>query len=166
MNCPIENRESAEILLAYCARKLDAGSMAILEEHIRICPACREFAEGQQLVWHALDTWEAAPPSPDFDRRLYARIEKQVSWWDVILRPFRPLLVRQGLPIAAAAGVVIMAGVLLDRPAGLSPGSLPQTSANVEAVAPDQAEPTLQEMEMMRELNRLVHPENAGDSKI
>ena len=74
MNCPIENRESAEILLAYCARKLDAGSSAILEEHIKICPACREFAEGQQSVWKALDAWEAAPVSPDFDRRLYARI--------------------------------------------------------------------------------------------
>jgi anti-sigma factor RsiW len=165
MNCPIDNRESAEILLAYCARKLDAGSSAILEEHIKICPACREFAEGQQSVWKALDAWEAAPVSPDFDRRLYARIEKEVSLWDLILRPFRPLLVRQGLPIAAAAGVVIMAGFLLDRPAGMNPGAPPETSANVEAVAPEQAEPTLQEMEMMRELNRMVHPENAN-SKI
>jgi hypothetical protein len=74
-------------------------------------------------------------------------------------------LVRQGLPIAAAAGVVIMAGFLLDRPAGMNPGAPPETSANVEAVAPEQAEPTLQEMEMMRELNRMVHPENAN-SKI
>jgi anti-sigma factor RsiW len=165
MNCPIESRESEEILLAYCARKLDAGSSAMLEEHIKICPACREFAEAQESVWNALDAWEAAPLSPDFDRRLYARIEKEVSLWDRILRPFRPLLVRQGLPIAAAVGVVVMAGFLLDRPAGMNPRSMQDTSAVIEPVAPDQAEPTLQEMEMMRELNRLVHPENAN-SKI
>ena len=165
MNCPIENREGAEIVLAYCAGKLDAGTSAILEEHIKICPACREFAERQQSVWKALDAWEAAPVSPDFDRRLYARIDQEVSLWDLILRPFRPLLVRQGLPIAAAVGVVLMAGFLLDRPAGMSPASMQDTSAIVEPMAPDQAEPTLQEMEMMRELNRLVHPESAN-SKI
>jgi len=165
MNCPIENQEGAEVLLAYGTRKLDAGSSAILEEHIKVCPACREFADGQQAVWKVLDAWEAAPVSPDFDRRLYARIENEVSLWELFLRPFRPLLFRQGLPIAAAVGVVIMAGVLLDRPYGMDPASPPQTSAYVEAVGPDQAEHTLQEMETMREINRLVHPDNP-DSKI
>jgi hypothetical protein len=165
MNCPIEDQEGNEILLAYCARKLSAAPAVELEEHIKICPACSGFAQKQQLVWKALDAWEAAPVSPDFDRRLYARIEKEVSLWDLILRPFRPLFALQGLPVAAAAGVAIMAGLLLYRPAGMNPEFAPQTSANVESVAPDQAEPTLQEMEMMRELNRLVHPESA-DSKI
>jgi len=164
MHCPMEGRESADILLAYCAQKLDARSTAILEEHIQICPACRQFADDQKAVWKALDTWEADPVSADFNRRLYARIEKEVSVWDLILRPFRPLVARQGLPIAAAAAVVIMAGVLLDRPSAIEPGPLPDTSATVE-VAPDQAEPTLQEMETMRDLNRLMRPENA-DSKI
>lgn len=162
MHCPIENRDTAEILLGYCAQKLDAKTAAVLEAHIEICPACREFAEAQKAVWKSLDAWEAAPVSADFDRRLYARIEKEVSLWDLLLRPFRPLLARQGLPIAAAA-VVIMAGVLLDRPS-VSPAPISETSATVE-VAPDQAEPTLQEMETMRDLNRLMRPEGA-DSKI
>ena len=165
MNCPMENPENAEILLAYCAQKLDAKSTAILEEHIQICPACREFAAGQKAVWNALDAWEAMPVSADFDRRLYARIEKEVSVWDLILRPFRPLLARQGLPIAATVAVVIMAGVLLDRPSDITAPSLPQTSRVVETVAPDQAEPTLEEMEAMRDLNGLMHPDSA-DSKI
>jgi anti-sigma factor RsiW len=163
MSCPMENRES-EVLLAYCAGSLEATRSAMIEEHMRACPACREFAEGQQAVWKALDGWEAAPVSEDFNRRLYARIEKEVSWWDLILRPFRPLTMRHGLPIAAAAGVVIMAGFLLDRPAAMNPAA-PQTSAHVESVASEQADQTLSEMEMMRELNRLVHPEGA-DSKI
>ena len=165
MNCPTENREGAEILLAYTAGKLDRARSAKLEEHLKVCAACRAFAGAQDSVWKALDAWEAAPVSPDFDRRLYARIEKEVSLWDLIVRPFRPLLVSRGLPIAAAAAVVLMAGFLLERPAGMTPASAPETSATVEAVGPEQAEQTLREMEMMRELNRLVHPEGA-DSKI
>jgi predicted anti-sigma-YlaC factor YlaD len=166
MNC-LEGRESPEMLLAYCAGTLDRARVAAIEEHLKICVACRDFVAGQKAVWSALDAWEAAPVSPDFNRRLYARIEKEVSVWDLILRPFRPLLVRQGLPVAAAAAVVIMAGFLIERPAGLNPGTTYpfSESANMESVAPEQAEQTLQEMEMMRELNRLVHPENA-DSKI
>jgi len=165
MNCQMEGRDSAEIVLAYCAGKLDRGRAAMVEEHLKNCAACRELAGGQQAVWNALDAWEAPPVSPDFDRRLYARIEKEVSIWDLILRPFRPLFVRQGLPVAAAAAVLLMAGYLMDRPAGMAPGVPGAAQATVESVAPEQAEQTLQEMEMMRELNRLVHPENA-DSKI
>jgi hypothetical protein len=161
MRCPIETGESAELLLAYCARKLDADSMAILERHIGICPACREFAGGQRAVWEALDAWEASPvAAADFDRRLYRRIEQEVSWWDRMMRPVRPLLFRQGLPIAAAAGLVIVAGVLLERPASVPMAQAP-VSAQVDIVAPEQAEHALQEMEMMREFNRLVHPDAA-----
>jgi anti-sigma factor RsiW len=163
MRCPIETRENAEVLLAYCARKLDAETSAILEGHIGTCPACREFAGGQQAVWQALDAWEAAPVSADFDRRLYQRIEQEVSWWDRLMRPFRPLLFRQGLPIAAAAGLVIVAGLMLERPAAVPPANSP-VSAQVE-VPPDQAEHALQEMEMMREFNRLVHAD-AADPKM
>jgi len=163
MHCPIENRDREEILLAYCAQKLDAKSAAMLDEHLGICPACREFADAQKSVWDVLDTWEAAPLSPDFNRKLYARIEKEVSIWDLMLRPFRPLLARQGLPIAAAVAVVVMAGVLLDRPSiELRQG---ETSAQVEAVTPDQAEHALQEMETMQELNQIMHSATA-DSKI
>jgi len=165
MNCPIENQESAEILLAYCSRKLNPASAAILEEHIQICPACRDFARGQRAVWEALDAWEAAPVSADFDRRLYARIATEVSLWDRLLRPIRPLLTLQGLPVAAAALVVITAGLLLDRPAGPVRPNDAETSAALEAVTPDQAEPILQEMEMMQELNRLAQPQSP-DSKI
>ena len=61
MKCPIETRENAELLLEYCARKLDPATTAVLERHIGICPACREFAAGQRALWDALDTWDATP---------------------------------------------------------------------------------------------------------
>ena len=100
MKCPIETRESAELLLEYCARKLDPESTAILQQHIAICPACREFADGQRALWDALDVWETTPVSADFDRRMYSRIAQEVGWWDRLVRPFRPLLV---LILCAAA---------------------------------------------------------------
>jgi hypothetical protein len=96
-----------------------------------------------------------------FDRRLYQRIEKEVPWWDVLVRPFRPLLFRQGLPIAATAAILLVAGFLIQRPASVPSSVVPESSAKVEAIAPDQVEHAIDEMELMREFNRLVRPENA-----
>jgi len=164
MNCPIETQESAEMLLQYCARKLDAESTAILERHMEICPACREFASGQRAVWNALDAWEAAPASADFDRRLYQRVETEISRWDLLMRPFRPMMVRQGLPAAAAACLVVMMGVLLQRPVAV-PVDAQRQSAQVEAVQPDQVEHALDAMEMLAEFSRHVRAD-AADSKM
>ena len=80
MNCPMEKPEGAERLVAYCARKLDARSTAAVEEHLPGCGVCASFVRGQNAVWAALDNWEAAPVSADFDRRLHQRIEREVSW--------------------------------------------------------------------------------------
>jgi anti-sigma factor RsiW len=164
MKCPIETRENAELLLAYCTRKLDAESTAILERHMEICPACREFASGQRAVWEALDAWEAAPVTVDFDRRLYRRIDREVSWWNLLMRPLAPALVRRGLPIAAAASLLVMAGVLLEHPAGTPPPAQPQ-SVQVETFEPDQVEHALDAMHMLGEFSHRV-PGDAADSKM
>ena len=164
MKCPIETRENAEVLLAYCTRKLDARSTAILEQHMEICPACREFASGQRAVWEALDAWEAAPVTLDFDQRLYRRIDREVSWWQLLARPLRPALVRQGLPIAAAASLLVMAGVLLERPAATPPTAQPQ-SAQVETLQPDQVDHALDALHMLGEFTNRV-PGDAADSKM
>jgi len=164
MKCPIETRENAELLLAYCARTLDAESTAILERHMEICPACREFAHGQRAVWEALDAWEAAPVTLDFDRRLYRRIDREVSWWHLLMRPFRPVLAGHGLPIVAAACLVVMAGVLLQRPAGTPPVGHPQ-AAQLEALQPDQVEHALDAMRMIGEFSHRV-PGDVADSKM
>jgi len=160
MKCPIETHEQAEWLLPYCARSLDAERSALLAQHLETCAACREFTARQKSVWESLDAWEAAPVSVDFDRRLYQRIEKEVPWWDVLVRPFRPLLFRQGLPIAATAAILLVAGFLIQRPASVPPSAVPE-SAKVETMAPDQVEHAIDEMELMREFNRLVRPDNA-----
>src|SRR5260370_42315822 len=63
-----------------------------------------------------MDSGEAPPVSQDFNRRLYRRIEQEVSVWDMLARPFRPLFVRRGLPVAAAACLLVMAGGRCGQP--------------------------------------------------
>ena len=127
---------------------------ATLERHMESARRAGNSPSSQRAVWNALDAWEAVPVSPDFNRRLYARIDREVSWWDRLMRPFRPLLARQGLPIAAAACLVIMAGVLLERP-----GDGPQAGegqGQVEAVQADQIDRALEDMELLREFGKKV----------
>src|SRR6476619_6436551 len=114
MRCPIETQENAELLLSYSARRLDPESAAILEAHMELCPACREFRAGQRALWEALDQWEARPVSLDFDRRLYRRIaeQEQMSWWARLFTPLRPMFVRPALPLAATACLVLVAGFI------------------------------------------------------
>lgn len=161
MRCPIESQETAELLLAYTAQRLEAEKAAIFEQHIETCPSCREFANAQQAVWKALDAWEAMPVSPDFDRRLYRRIEERGSWWNLLLRPFQPVLVRQGLPIAAAACLLVMVGVLVERPVVMN---VEQPAVQVESVQADQVDTALEEMEMLREFHRTVRADASGTS--
>ena len=165
MNCPLETRENAQLLLDYCTRKLEPESVATLERHIAICGACREFARSQRAVWEALDAWQTAPVSADFDSRLYRRIEGQVSWWDVLLRPFRPpfstATMWRSLPAAAAACLLLMAGVLLEHRA-VAPAPAPHDMAQVDTVQPEQVERALDAMEMLNEFSQHVSTDRPG----
>jgi hypothetical protein len=164
MNCPLETRENAQLLLDYCTRKLEPHSVAILERHIDVCNACQEFANNQRAVWQALDVWEATPVSPDFDRRLYRRIEAQVGWWNLLLRPFRSpfpaATLRRALPATAMACLLLMAGILLERPAISPAPPAPSDSAQVDTIQPEQVEHTLDAMEILSEFSRHVRTEN------
>ena len=158
MICPMENPEGSALLLTYSSGRVGGDERLWLASHLESCPACRDFVRGQSAVWDALDLWEAAPVSPDFDRRLYQRIEQEVSWLDMLLRPFRPAF-RHALPLAAAAGVVLMAAVLLDRPSAVPVASEPP-AAQVETLQPDQVEHALAEVEMLDQFNRLMRTDS------
>ena len=165
MNCPMESREHAQWLLDYRAGKLEPELAARLEEHIASCGACEEFARGQRAVWEALDTWEAAPVSTDFDRRLYRRIEAQVAWWELLVRPFRSgfrtMTPRRILAATAAACLLLTAGVLLEQPAVL-PAPAPTDMAQVDTVQPEQVERTLDAMEILNEFSQHVSTDRPG----
>ncbi|MDQ6706974.1 MAG: hypothetical protein M3Z85_13485 [Acidobacteriota bacterium] len=164
----MENNESADILLAYCARKLDADTAAILERHMAICPECAQLRDGQQTVWNALDSWQAPPVSADFDRRLFERIDAaDAPWyrrgWEYAREAFRPLVWRPAFPLAAA-GVLVVAGFLLDHRSAttVSRPSVPEIRVSVTEA--DQVEKTLEDMEMLRQFD-VVLKDNKPDSK-
>ena len=161
MNCPMENRESEELLLNYVSGALDAQEAASFDQHMLTCAACRQFAHGQKAVWKALDLFEPSAISADFDRRLYQRIEK-VSWWDRMIAALSsPMLTHRGLPIAAAAAALLVAGFVWERPSAAPVTPKAALSAEAQTLQADQVQHALDDMEMLREFNHLMRSEPA-----
>ncbi|MBK5293144.1 MAG: hypothetical protein JJE04_15910 [Acidobacteriia bacterium] len=154
--CPIQDRENAGILLDYCDRKLDPDMMALLDSHVSQCAGCRQALAAQQLVWEALDSWDPAPVSIDFNRRLYQRIDKEAAtaWWRRMFQPVLPFSMRPALPMAAAC-IVLMAVFLFQAP---SEQQL-QKKMTVEFIDVEQVEKTLDDMEMLRQMEGLLQEE-------
>jgi anti-sigma factor RsiW len=158
MNCLLETREETQLLLDYCAHALAPERVALLEAHLNSCPRCQEFAAAQSALSDALDLWQAPPVSLDFNRRLYQRIDSDAasaSWWQALRQIFHPALLRRGMPVAAAACLLVTAGVLLQRPA-VSPVPLQKDMAQVESVQPEQVEHALDTMDLLSEFSHHV----------
>jgi anti-sigma factor RsiW len=157
MNCPIQSG-NPEMLVAHAAGALDLETAGALEQHLAGCAACRSVAADQAAVWKALDAWEAPPVSPDFDRRLYRRIDEGVrlSWWERLTRPFRPMPLRQTLPLTATAGLLLMAGLLLQHPGPIAP-----VAPRAEIVRANQVESTLDDLDLLRQFGTADSAESA-----
>jgi anti-sigma factor RsiW len=176
MQCPIQ-KENAEVLLDYCARKLNPETTALLNRHMESCAECRAFAAAQMSVWEALDAWEPEPVSAAFDRKLYARIEEreaQKGWlghmWGRISQPamFTPFGWRPAMPIAAAC-LTLVAAFVLSVPGDKSAREIyvdnTRDNGRVEVVDVEQVERTLDDIEMLKQLNPPVKGVAASDSR-
>lgn len=159
MKCPREIGEDAE-LLSYSALRLEGSRADELEAHLEACAVCREFVAEQRSVWQALDGWEAAPVTADFDRRLYGRIEQEGNAWDSLLRPLRWLTLRHAVPVAAAACLLVVAGWMVEqRPARVV--APPPTTARAAAFQADQVEHALDDMNMLSDFTRTTRSDAA-----
>ena len=148
IECPIQSRDNAGILLDYCDRKLEPDLMAQLDRHLEDCQACREALAGQRMIWQALDAWEPDSISSDFDRRLYDRIEaaRRKGWWKRWIELPLPLAWRPGLSVAAAC--LMVAGFFwYQRPRETDP-----EVKQAEAIEAEQVESALSDMEMLQQL--------------
>ena len=152
MECPLGGKRS-EVLLAYSAGNLDAAEVPLLECHLESCPGCRDFVRAQRAVWDALEVWEPAPVSADFDRRLHERIDRQVSWFDRLMRPLQPFWLGRTVPVAAGAAVVLMAVLLVQR------------TPQVDVPQPEQVVAALDEMDALSQLSAPVRSDS-GESKM
>jgi len=152
MNCPIRTEETAELLLAYTARKLDAAKTAILESHMDVCPQCAEFRVKQELVWQALDAWDAPAVTPDFNRRLYQRIESEAAApWYVRLFTMPLAAWKPAIPLACA-GLLVVAGFVLDHPVSMTSSSAPP-AIRVSVTEAEQVESALDDLQLLRQLD-------------
>lgn len=139
MNCP-----NKELLMERAAGRLEAEAAAALDAHLAGCSECRAWMAGQAEVWEALDGWQPAPVSADFDDRLYARLDAAAP------RRWRSFRLRPALSLALAAMLVI-AVVLLERPK-TPPAPSPRPPAARQVLDPDRLERALDDVEMLRQM--------------
>lgn len=118
MECPIRARDKKDLLLDYCSHSLDAKAADEVEAHLAACPQCKAWTDAHMRTWSLLDDWQAAPVSPDFERKLRERISlagEQVPWWKAVWQSFAA----RGLKPALAGALVVvllLAGLLFVRP--------------------------------------------------
>jgi len=138
MMCPMQSRDNAEILLDYCARTLPAETLERMDAHVGTCKACQGELAAQQQVWSALDEFDASELniSPDFDRRLYARIEAEhqdpfwVRGWRKIFASGQPGGWRPAFTMGLAA-VAVAVFLMVRMPS--EPVAVPESTVAVEA---------------------------------
>ncbi|HLH42468.1 MAG TPA: hypothetical protein VKV74_05755 [Bryobacteraceae bacterium] len=145
MTCLRYNPRGAEILMDYCAGKLDAIRSAEWEAHFRQCAACRERLDAHRAVWEALDEWKPVEISPDFDAKLYGRIAAEATqpWW-------RQFLAKPLAPALAAAAVLAL--VVARAPEMRSTDARPQISTTAppgERIDLQQVQQALDDMDML-----------------
>jgi anti-sigma factor RsiW len=163
MDCPLKREETADLLLDYAARRLDAARAATLEHHMEDCAECRAFRMEQTAVWDALDAWEPMPVSIDFNRRLWQRIDRagQAPWYRSLADSLRSVNWKPAFPLAAAI-LAIAGGFLLDHPGNKAAAPAPVPGVSVTQA--DQLEQTLDDIQMLRLLDSTNAPN--GSSKM
>ena len=145
MRCPLEFDKSAELIVGYGARTLAPEAAAEFELHLHSCEACRKMAAAQKAVWAALDAAERRelPVSPDFDRKLFQRIQAKQNrdWW----------LWRALVPATACLALATL--FLLKQPDSMS---MPKVQQPQPAVQIDQVEHALDDMDLLNQIGAAI----------
>lgn len=122
MDCLKHTREGAEILMDYCARKLDPDRVAEIDGHIADCAECRSVVVAQRELWETLDQWTAPAVSSDFDAKLYARIASENAepgwrkWTRRVFQPAAPVAFWKPVASLAAACAVLTVALVVHTP--------------------------------------------------
>lgn len=157
MNCPNSHEQKVEVLFAYVAGMLDGPAARDWERHVDSCPACAKALADHRALWSSLDEWTVPEVSPDFDARLFARIEAhdrqlEQSWWWRLTAPLRQVHFRPAFSLAAAS-LMIAALFLVQRPqATVVPDARPALKQKVDI---EQVETSLEDMEMLNQVGVL-----------
>ncbi len=157
MNCPLQSEDTLDLLLDYSAGRLDSARSALLERHMERCEQCAAYRGEQTMLWNVLDTWEPEPVSLGFNRSLWQRIEAIAAepWYRRFIQALRFGAWKPAFPLAAAA-CVITAGFLLDHANTVS-STVITTAAGVSVAEVDQVEKTLDDIQLLRQLDFASH---------
>jgi hypothetical protein len=175
MKCPLETGKSQELLLEYPTGRLDPAVQAILEEHVAVCFDCQQAIEAHSAVWEALDAWEPAPVSVDFNRRLWQRIDQAEAnrgfdlgrfdlrrfdlsrWFNVSWKP--------ALPVAAAL-LLVVGTFMFQHPHELLPIQSVAVPNGVTLTEVDQVESALDDLQLLQQLDSVTKPDSDAASRI
>lgn len=159
MTCPSQNEQTSDLLLEYAAGRLDKVRARELEKHMLICAACTALRDGQSAVWDALDTWEPASVSTDFNHRLWQRIDRlgTGSWYSRLREALSMANWKPALPLAAAM-VAVVGGFMMDHQTRrtIDPVAAPAHS-QVSALEAEQIEQTLEDIQLLRQFNNVTN---------
>ena len=163
MQCPKQNGNAAELMIAYVAEALEPVTQIALERHMAECADCRELAAQQKAVWDALESWKPVLISPDFDQKLYARIarEEQRGWWHRVTGGNWSWAFRPAMPVAAAC-VALIAAFLIRGPLS-DYDSTPQVQPQVSI---EQVERALDDVELLKQLTPSAPVEESAGERI
>jgi anti-sigma-K factor RskA len=165
VNCPLQNNEGAELVLDYCARKLDAATACAFEGHVSQCADCARVVDAQTKVWEALDSYEALPTiSDDFDQKLWERIEASESrgWWRKLadgpalgwnsVFSWKPAMVAVA-GCAAVMAVMVSVGPSEDSKTGGIEKAMIERTVDI-----DQVEGSIEDLDMLKQLGVMDDP--------
>jgi anti-sigma factor RsiW len=147
MICPLQSEET-DLLLDYSAGRLNAAKRASVEQHMDTCARCASFRADQAAVWDALDLWEPAPVSLNFNRNLWHRIDAAAAepWYKHLAQSLRFGNWRPVLPLTAAVAL-IAAGFLLDHPGAR------KAEAGFTLNEAQQVEQTLDDIQLLHQMD-------------
>ena len=148
MQCPVENVETAGVLLDYVACRLAPTRLSALERHVATCSRCAEFTLGHERVWQDLDRWEPPPVSRDFNQRLFRRIDQAtaIPWYQGLFE-FR-FGMKVAIPVVATC-LLAVAGFVFEY----SSGSRGSGALYLDGSQADQLEAALDDLQLLRQLD-------------
>ena len=164
MNCPINDENSADVLIDYTAGRLDQLTISLVEQHVAICATCARFVREQDAVWKALDAWEPEVLSTGFNRRLWSRIDalEAAPWHTRVAHWLRFADWKPAFPLAAAI-VIIGAGFFFDHANTSAARGVPGIPG-VSVGDVEQVEQTLDDIQLLRQFNSLSAPSQSTSS--
>ena len=156
MQCPSRDAHGPEVFVSYASGELSADALAELEQHFTVCPECRATGNAQKALWCALDEWHPATISPDFDAKVFARIEAgaRLPWYKRLPEFHLPIqawparyTMRHAMPVGAACAALVAAFLLRGPLPEMRQGTVRERTVNIE-----QVERALDDIDMLKQL--------------